>query len=181
MTSKHSEAFALGRLAIIGSLIKTINGPHDIQHPYLLTYWSRNKWLQNANFIFFAKFFEFCIYASLGLIVVNQYLCPQGVDALYIIVGHLSSQIAKFMGPTWVLSAPDGPNVGPMNCAIRGLTAQSHLNWLALQRGYRQAATQPGPVVVTFLTVYHGDPILKAISLLTNIFREMRISSDNRQ
>ena len=24
------------------------------------------------------------------------------------------------MGPTWVLSAPDGPNVGPMNLAIRG-------------------------------------------------------------
>ena len=23
------------------------------------------------------------------------------------------------MGPTWVLSAPDGPHVGPMNFAIR--------------------------------------------------------------
>ena len=23
------------------------------------------------------------------------------------------------MGPTWVLSAPDGPHVGPMNLAIR--------------------------------------------------------------
>ena len=23
------------------------------------------------------------------------------------------------MGPTWVLSAPDGPRVGPMNLAIR--------------------------------------------------------------
>ena len=23
------------------------------------------------------------------------------------------------MGPTWVLSAPDGPRVGPMNIAIR--------------------------------------------------------------
>ena len=29
------------------------------------------------------------------------------------------TQIAKFMGPTWVLSAPDGPHVGPMNLAIR--------------------------------------------------------------
>ena len=28
------------------------------------------------------------------------------------------------MGPTWVLSAPDGPHIGPMNLAIRdgGLT-----------------------------------------------------------
>ena len=25
------------------------------------------------------------------------------------------------MGPTWVLSAPDGPHVGPMNLAIRDL------------------------------------------------------------
>ena len=25
-----------------------------------------------------------------------------------------------YMGPTWVLSAPDGPHVGPMNLAIRG-------------------------------------------------------------
>ena len=24
------------------------------------------------------------------------------------------------MGPTWVLSAPDGPHIGPMNHAIRG-------------------------------------------------------------
>ena len=29
------------------------------------------------------------------------------------------TQIAKFMGPTWVLSAPDGPHVGPMNLVIR--------------------------------------------------------------
>ena len=26
------------------------------------------------------------------------------------------------MGSTWVLSAPDGPHVGPMNLAIRGVT-----------------------------------------------------------
>ena len=25
------------------------------------------------------------------------------------------------MGPTWVLSAPDGSHVGPMNLAIRGI------------------------------------------------------------
>ena len=25
------------------------------------------------------------------------------------------------MGPTWVLSAPDGPHVGPMNFAIRDM------------------------------------------------------------
>ena len=25
------------------------------------------------------------------------------------------------MGPTWVLSAPAGPHIGPMNLAIRGI------------------------------------------------------------
>ena len=25
------------------------------------------------------------------------------------------------MGPTWVLSSPGGPHVGPMNLAIRGI------------------------------------------------------------
>ena len=28
------------------------------------------------------------------------------------------------MGPTWVLSAPDGPHVGPMNLAIRVVIGQ---------------------------------------------------------
>ena len=32
------------------------------------------------------------------------------------------------MGPTWVLSAPDGPHVGPMNLAIRDV----HYSWDAL-------------------------------------------------
>ena len=30
------------------------------------------------------------------------------------------------MGPTWVLSAPDGPHVGPMNLAVR-VVIGSHL------------------------------------------------------
>ena len=34
------------------------------------------------------------------------------------------------MGPTWVLSAPDGPHVGPMNFAIREATS----DWLLFNR-----------------------------------------------
>ena len=30
------------------------------------------------------------------------------------------------MGPTWVLSAPDGPHVGPMNLAIREVLSQTY-------------------------------------------------------
>ena len=35
------------------------------------------------------------------------------------------------MGPTWVLSAPDGPHVGPKNLAIRGLMDYNR-KWLWL-------------------------------------------------
>ena len=35
------------------------------------------------------------------------------------------------MGPTWVLSAPGGPHVGPMNLAIRGVT---RLEWAVAYR-----------------------------------------------
>ena len=47
---------------------------------------------------------------------------------LYFTIGYMiMTQIAKFMGPTnmgptWVLSAPDGPHIGPMNLIIRGST-----------------------------------------------------------
>ena len=33
-----------------------------------------------------------------------------------------SKVYGAIMGPTWVLSAPDGPHVGPMNLAIRVVT-----------------------------------------------------------
>ena len=33
------------------------------------------------------------------------------------------------MGPTWVLSAPDGPLVGPMNLAIRVFHQSSEITW----------------------------------------------------
>ena len=34
------------------------------------------------------------------------------------------------MGPTWVLSAPDGPHVGPMNLALRVCTFLPYLPYL---------------------------------------------------
>ena len=44
-------------------------------------------------------------------------------------------QIAKYMGLTWVLSAPDGPHVGPMNLAIRdskSIALKQYLNRLVM-------------------------------------------------
>ena len=40
------------------------------------------------------------------------------------------TQIAKFMGPTWGLSAPDGPLVGPTNLEIReGMWIHVQTTW----------------------------------------------------
>ena len=48
---------------------------------------------------------------------------PQRTDAIYKTKGTKPIPDSKVhganMGPTWVLSAPDGPHVGPMNLAIR--------------------------------------------------------------
>ena len=41
------------------------------------------------------------------------------------------------MGPTWVLSAPDGPNAGPMNLAIREAKRQHlFLQWVRRVYGF---------------------------------------------
>ena len=40
------------------------------------------------------------------------------------------------MGPTWILAAPGGPHVGPMNLAIRvdtGAPMFCHNNWCAIK------------------------------------------------
>ena len=83
-----------------------------------------------------------CITCYISEILINPfkgYVCPQihvfhslDVDMMVLIwsmdwvLQEVSSKLSpdsKFqganMGPTWVLSAPDGPHVGPMNLAIR--------------------------------------------------------------
>ena len=40
------------------------------------------------------------------------------------------------MGPTWVLPAPDGPHVGPMNLVVRGIYASVGLNGLPVMNAY---------------------------------------------
>ena len=53
------------------------------------------------------------------------------------------------MGPTWVLSAPDGPHVGPMNLAIRGMLPCSHC-W-----GYYPGTLSCSQVWATHLKFWH--------------------------
>ena len=50
--------------------------------------------------------------------------CLAMSSALFMI--HSDSKVhGANMGPTWILSAPDGPHVGPMNFAIRAVTRSS--------------------------------------------------------
>ena len=50
------------------------------------------------------------------------------------------------MGPTWVLSAPDGPHVGPMNLAMRG--SQVNVNAIHNTGQYRMEAKHYKPQTV---------------------------------
>ena len=66
------------------------------------------------------------------------------------------------MGPTWVLSAPDGPHVGPMNLAI---------GCIFLNQGYRErrayiASQLPLPNTVVDLWRLLYDHKCSSISLL---------------
>ena len=54
------------------------------------------------------------------------------------------------MRPTWVLSAPDGPHVGPtMNLAIRGAFVWCHYRDVAVQSMIIVSRNMRGPVVKT--------------------------------
>ena len=49
-----------------------------------------------------------------------SHICRQKVC---VVVYNPDSKVhGATMGPTWVLSAPDGPHIGPMNLAIRGVS-----------------------------------------------------------
>ena len=52
------------------------------------------------------------------------------------------------MGPTWVLSAPDGPHVGPMNVVIRGCFAEIICRYL---RPPRAAVVVTMTAILTYI------------------------------
>ena len=60
--------------------------------------------------------------------------CPWGQKLIY----PDSIVHAANMGPTWLLSAPDGPHVGPMNLAIRVLLSTSVIALLSMISLYNE-------------------------------------------
>ena len=61
---------------------------------------------------------EGCIFYINGLIMSRK---KYGSNYILVIIPDSKNHGAN-MGPTWALSAPDGPHVGPMNLAIRDST-----------------------------------------------------------
>ena len=106
----HCPTFSVNSLWIIGvcyrGILVSVGQSHDISLWSILSL--GNYCLINDDIN------QRCVYASLGF----RMLTHGGQDKMAAI--FLTTQIAKFMGPTWVMSAPDGPHVGPMNFVIRG-------------------------------------------------------------
>ena len=76
----------------------------------------RNSHEQNTLTLIWGSIFCMC----------NRALTNEGRHCIWIDLSHGAN-----MGPTWVLSAPDGPHVGPMNLAIRD--SLLHMYTLVLQ------------------------------------------------
>ena len=59
------------------------------------------------------------------------------------------------MEPTWVLSAPDGPQVGPTNLAIRGVTTHFlYVEYRNLAKGIHVHTAWPEPYILQTKSTY---------------------------
>ena len=72
------------------------------------------------------------------------------------------------MGPTWFLSAPDGPHVGSMNLAIRDITHQSYSN--------PDAISMPSCAYVKFQDVWG---YFKPDQTISNVLARCRTGQNN--
>ena len=62
-------------------------------------------------------------YPMLSLIpIMVRHLIGPDMQHKYMLTNAIVQVHGSNMGPTWVLAAPDGPHVGPMNLAIRVLS-----------------------------------------------------------
>ena len=83
------------------------------------------------------------------------------------------------MGPTWVLSAPDGPHVGPMNLAIRvGLLIEA---WSVIPKKKLMGMSTIGTYTINTLRPRQDgcqipDEIFKCIFLNETIWTSIEIS-----
>ena len=78
--------------------------------------------LFSLYFISFPDYIEYVVTSTRFLYIVYVVLFVESPTDTYTadMINNPDRQVhGANMGPTWVLSAPDGPHVGPMNLAIR--------------------------------------------------------------
>ena len=87
------------------------------------------------------------------------------------------------MGPTWVLSAPDGPHVGPMNLAIRVCNSRFiHINTQTNSTGMNPEASLQD-ICLSFIPwlLWHSNVVAKSLSFYRFIkFTGLATKADNR-
>ena len=96
-------------------------------------------------------------------------------------IAHPDSKVhGANMGPPWVLSAPEGPHVGPMNLAIRavfpGDPQDLSCQWSQLSRLDRQSPWQQGPRSDTYCTTYTFSMLMKIYHSITHQVRSWHSS-----
>ena len=58
---------------------------------------------------------------------------------------HVRKVHGTNMGPTWVLSVPDGSHVGPMNFAIRVIIDYARISWFRGDRKWKEWKVEVSP------------------------------------
>ena len=93
---------------------------------------------------------------------MEWYICYMAELQFYLFNTPGSKVPGANMGPTWVLSAPDGPHVGPMNLAIKDSTlspehSQKTLHSSVMKASYGMSSVNLYPDLcdlITIVTIY---------------------------
>ena len=80
------------------------------------------------------------------------------------------------MGPTWVLSAPDGPHVGPINLAIREFSRHQCYTYRGPNPCILVAADIQTNTLLTAEIKHHIDGLVQGIRNSSALAMELRLS-----
>ena len=110
------------------------------------------------------------IYSQTSTVIANQYRSRNYITRAFhlavrrfAINGPDSKVHGANMGPTWVLSAPDGPHVGPMNLAIRGYIAMVLGVTIITSRWYSTCASTI--LLPKFLAKFQSDQSTRKLNI----------------
>ena len=93
--------------------------------------------------------------ADVSVLNRHQAISNHHIDSTVAIMSHESSQIAKFMGPTWGPPGPCGTQMGPMLAPwilLSGITCKITYN----AKGIKKVMVTKGREVHNWFVCYHG-------------------------